>query len=64
MITVIFSVGIVLIFFAFLSIRLLLVKDGQFRGTCASQSPFLNPEGETCSYCGKNPSQCENKSKA
>ena len=37
-------------------------KDGKFEGTCASQSPFLNQEGETCSLCGKTPSeQCANQ---
>jgi len=28
-------------------------KDGKFAGTCASQSPFLNQNGENCSFCGK-----------
>lgn len=32
-------------------------KDGKFSGTCASQSPFLNKEGEACSYCGKLPDE-------
>ncbi|GAA0757327.1 membrane or secreted protein [Psychroflexus lacisalsi] len=32
-------------------------KDGKFSGTCASQSPFLNKSGESCSYCGKMPDQ-------
>ena len=32
-------------------------KDGKFSGTCASQSPFLNKEGEACSYCGKMPDE-------
>ena len=32
-------------------------KDGKFAGTCASQSPFLNKDGENCSYCGKTPEQ-------
>ena len=36
-------------------------KDGKFNGTCASNSPFLNKEGEACSYCGKIPDeQCAN----
>jgi hypothetical protein len=26
---------------------------GVFRGTCATQSPFLAKEGITCGYCGK-----------
>ena len=37
-------------------------KDGEFAGTCASNSPFLNKEGEACSYCGKMPNeQCANQ---
>lgn len=32
-------------------------KDGEFSGTCASQSPFLNKENETCGYCGKLPTE-------
>jgi len=36
-----------------MSVRLLLLKNGEFKGTCASQSPFLNKEGTTCGYCGK-----------
>jgi len=40
-------------FFALMSVRMIFLKDGQFKGTCASQSPFLNKEGVTCSLCGK-----------
>lgn len=32
-------------------------KDGKFAGTCASQSPFLNKEGEACGFCGKLPTE-------
>ena len=28
-------------------------KGGEFKGTCASQNPYLNTEGEECGYCGK-----------
>lgn len=38
-------------------------KDGKFAGTCASQSPFLNNDGEACSFCGKLPDEqtdCKN----
>jgi hypothetical protein len=37
-------------------------KDGEFAGTCASNSPFLNKEGEACTFCGKMPEeQCANQ---
>ncbi len=31
----------------------ILIKGGEFKGTCASQNPYLNPKGEECGYCGK-----------
>ena len=40
-------------FFALMSVRLIFIKGGEFRGTCASQSPFLAKEGIACGYCGK-----------
>ena len=39
--------------FVAIAIKIILKKDGKFAGTCASQNPFLNKEGETCGYCGK-----------
>ncbi|HOO08951.1 MAG TPA: hypothetical protein PKW06_03330 [Cyclobacteriaceae bacterium] len=47
------SIGFIGLFFILMSVRLLFVKDGQFRGTCASQSPWLVKEEATCGYCGK-----------
>ena len=43
--------------FAGIAIKLLLKKNGEFAGTCASQSPFLNTEGENCSFCGATPEE-------
>ena len=38
-------------------------KDGEFAGTCASNSPFFNKEGEPCSFCGALPEQqCQKES--
>jgi len=51
--TVLVVIGFIALFFALMSVRLIFLKDGQFKGTCASQSPFLNKEGATCGYCGK-----------
>lgn len=47
------TIGILGLFFVLMSVRLLLVKNGEFRGTCATQSPYLAKEGITCGYCGK-----------
>lgn len=43
-----------------IAIKIWAKKDGKFAGTCASQSPFLNKDGEACGYCGKTPDQFEN----
>ena len=50
---VLLGIGIFALFFVGLSIRILLKKDGEFKGTCASQSPYLNKDGSQCGYCGK-----------
>jgi rRNA maturation endonuclease Nob1 len=51
--------------FAGIAIKLLLKKDGEFSGTCASNSPFLNKEGEPCSFCGAMPEEkCQKPSEA
>jgi hypothetical protein len=53
MTTILLGIGFLAVFFALMSVRLFLVKDGKFKGTCASQSPFLAKEGGTCGYCGR-----------
>ena len=40
-----------------IAIKIWAKKDGKFAGTCASQSPFLNKDGENCSFCGKTSDQ-------
>ena len=48
--------------FAAIGIKILLKKNGKFSGTCASQSPFLNKEGEACGICGAKPEEkCKNE---
>jgi hypothetical protein len=53
MTTVLITVGFVALFFILMSVRLIFLKNGEFKGTCASQSPYLNQEGITCSLGGK-----------
>ncbi len=51
--------------FAGIAIKLLVKKDGEFSGTCASKNPHLNPDGQACSYCGALPNQqCKSESAA
>ncbi|MEM7107611.1 MAG: hypothetical protein AAF519_05245 [Bacteroidota bacterium] len=53
MATLFLGVGFIALFFILMSVRLIFLKNGQFKGTCASQNPYLNKEGATCGYCGK-----------
>lgn len=57
---VLLGIGIFALFFVGLSIRILLKKDGEFKGTCASQNPYLNKDGEACGFCGKTVKAGEN----
>jgi len=58
---VLITIGLLAIGIAGIAIKLWAKKDGKFAGTCASQNPHLNKEGEACGYCGRLPDQCENK---
>ncbi len=53
MTTVLLGIGFIGIFFILMSVRLIFLKNGEFKGTCASQNPYLVKEGATCGYCGK-----------
>ncbi|NJM94182.1 MAG: hypothetical protein HC842_05540 [Cytophagales bacterium] len=57
--TALFAIGVFALFFVLMSVRLFLIKGGEFKGTCASQSPFLKQEGIACGYCGKTVSPGE-----
>ncbi|OEK06922.1 hypothetical protein [Roseivirga misakiensis] len=54
MTTLVLTLILVGLFFVGMSVRLILLKNGEFKGTCASQSPFLNKEGVRCGFCGKD----------
>ena len=57
---VLITIVLLLLAVAGIAIKLWAKKDGEFAGTCASQSPFLNKEGESCGFCGKTPDQFDN----
>lgn len=62
-----FLISLVLIALAFagIAIKIWAKKDGEFAGTCASNSPFLNEEGEACGLCGASPDEkCAKPSEA
>lgn len=55
------TIGILGLAVAGIAIKIWAKKDGKFAGTCASQNPFLNKDGEACGMCGKMPDEQECK---
>tara|TARA_Y100000739_G_C20607976_1_gene466788 strand:+ start:2831 stop:3034 length:204 start_codon:yes stop_codon:yes gene_type:complete len=59
LITTIIMISLV---FVGIGIKIILKKNGEFSGTCASQNPLINTEGEACGLCGAAPNeQCQNE---
>ena len=47
--------------FAGIALRIIFKKNGEFRGSCASNNPMLKNEVGECSLCGKKPEEeCKN----
>jgi hypothetical protein len=51
------SILLVLAAFFLFSIRLLFVKNGEFRGSCAGNNPMLQKDGVVCGVCGRKPGE-------
>ena len=49
------GLAILLVAFAWVlfSVRILFLKNGQFKGTCANNNPFMQKQGVTCGVCGR-----------
>jgi len=58
---ILLTIALLALAVAGISIKIWAKKDGEFAGTCASQSPFLNKDGEACGFCGKLPTEQECK---
>lgn len=57
---VLLTIGMLALAFAGIAIKILVKKNGEFAGTCASKNPMLNEENEPCSFCGAEPGdKCE-----
>lgn len=54
---ILLSIGLLALCFAGIAVKILVKKDGQFSGTCASNNPVLNEDGEPCSFCGARPEE-------
>jgi|TARA_Y100000385_G_C12913409_1_gene559309 hypothetical protein len=55
--SIILSIILLAICFAGIAIKIIFKKNGEFSGTCASNNPMLNKEGESCSFCGASPDE-------
>jgi rRNA maturation endonuclease Nob1 len=51
------AVGLLGLGFAGIAIKIWGKKGGKFEGTCASNNPMFNEEGESCSFCGARPDE-------
>ncbi|MGB0981282.1 MAG: membrane or secreted protein [Winogradskyella sp.] len=52
-----FTLGLLALGILGITIKIWAKKGGEFAGTCASQNPMLNKEGEACGFCGKTPDE-------
>lgn len=52
-----YTVLIVGLAFAGIALRILLVKGGEFRGTCATNNPMLKNDIGECTVCGAKPQE-------
>ncbi len=54
------TVGLLALAFVGIAIKILVKKNGEFAGTCASNNPMLKEDGVTCGVCGARPEeQCK-----
>lgn len=58
-----FTIGLLALGVLGIAIKIWAKKDGEFAGTCASNNPLLNQEGESCSVCGARPDEMCNEDK-
>lgn len=55
--TLILTIILITLVFAGIGLRILLVKGGEFRGTCATNNPMLKNQVGECSVCGGTPGE-------
>ncbi len=57
MTTILFTIIFLGSAIALLATRILLVKGGEFKGTCSSNNPMLKNELGECTLCGAKPEE-------
>ena len=59
--TLILTSIVLMLVIAGIGIRILVLKNGEFRGSCSSNNPYMQKEGVDCPVCGKKPEEvCPN----
>jgi hypothetical protein len=48
---ILITLAFMLAAFAMIAVRLLFIKNGEFRGTCSSHNPLLAAKGVDCETC-------------
>lgn len=62
MTVILIAIALITLAFAGIAIRLLVLKNGEFKGTCSSNNPLLKNELGECTLCGSKPGeQCKNE---
>lgn len=54
---ILLAIGFLALCMAGIGVKILLKKDGEFAGTCASNNPLLEEEGASCGVCGARPDE-------
>ncbi|MFT6850988.1 MAG: hypothetical protein ACJATA_001806 [Sphingobacteriales bacterium] len=59
--TLLLTLALLTLAFLGIAVRLIFLKDGEFRGTCSTQNKLANPDGGgSCTVCGAAPEeQCK-----
>ena len=55
--TLILTSIVLMLVIAGIGIRILVLKNGEFRGSCSSNNPYMQKEGVDCPVCGKKPEE-------
>ena len=54
---ILLSIFLLALAFAGIAVKILIKKDGQFAGTCASNNPMIQEKGGNCGLCGAKPDE-------
>ena len=57
MYVILLSIFLLALAFAGIAVKILIKKDGQFAGTCASNNPMIQEKGGNCGLCGAKPDE-------